>query len=235
MRSQNDLSASAVVTAGGTGVRMGLEQPKQFVEILGKPLMIHTLLAFEQCDKIDHIILTLPSQYLCDWPIEKFRAYGIEKLIGIVSGGQTRALSVLNGLEAFESKPDYVAIHDAARCLVLPSMIEQTLLAAQKGSGAIAASKVTDTLKRVLESGLIEQTIDRKNIWAMQTPQIFKYENILKAYRHAKEKGIDVSDDAAALECLGFETHICEIKEPNFKVTTQEDLHLAQFLLSRRT
>lgn len=219
---------SAIIVAGGRGSRFNSEIPKQFVEILGKPLLLHTLERFELCADVAEIVLALPAEY-----IEKFRslssAFAIAKLGKIVPGGATRSESVSSGLAAVDPRTEIVAIHDGARPLVSEDEITRTLEAARVTGAACLVSAVTDTVKEVCD-GVIVRTHDRTRLRRALTPQAFRIELIREALERS---GLDetITDDSMAVEMLGYKVAAVEGNARNIKVTHREDLAIAEMYL----
>ena len=162
--------------------------------LCGIPVIVRTLLAFESCPLIDEIIVAARPDEI---PIyEKFREeYPLKKLAAVVEGGETRQESVLRGFESISDRSEFVAIHDGARCLVTPDMIERVLRAAYSHGAATAACHVSDTVKRADSKGFAEETIDRSTLWLAQTPQVFKTELYRAAAYVAKDEGFSATDD----------------------------------------
>jgi 2-C-methyl-D-erythritol 4-phosphate cytidylyltransferase len=224
------MTATAVIAAGGSGKRFGLKTPKQFLPIHGIPMIFHTLRAFERASSIDRIIAVLPEEDLARLNEKELRKYGITKIVCAVKGGDTRQASVGNGLEAVEGNPDFVAIHDAARCLVTPELIDRTVAACEAWDGAIASLPVRDTLKLV-DGEHILRTEPREQLWGMQTPQVFRYTFIRDAYRKAATEGFAATDDAAVAEHAGGRVRVVKGATQNLKITYPEDLRIAERIL----
>ncbi|MFH1263521.1 MAG: 2-C-methyl-D-erythritol 4-phosphate cytidylyltransferase [Pseudomonadota bacterium] len=224
------MKATAIITAGGIGTRILSPVPKQFIPIAGLPLIIHTLRAFDQAQTIDHVIVVLPETESDRLNQHELKRYEIQKVTAVVFGGETRQVSVGNGLEAIRWGAKYVAIHDAARCLVTPELVDRTVAACNGWDGAIAALPVRDTIKLV-EGETILKTEPREKLWAMQTPQVFRFPFILDAYRNAKATGLVATDDAAVAEKAGGKIRVIEGSSRNLKITFEEDLRLAETIL----
>ncbi len=222
--------ATAVIAAGGAGKRFGQSTPKQFLSIRGTPLIIHTLRAFERAETIDRIVLVVPEGALSQWNTLDLKKRGVSKIGAVVAGGASRQASVKNGLEAVEDGASFAAIHDAARCLVTPDLIDRTVKACKGWDGAIAALPVRDTLKRV-EGEKILGTESREGLWGMQTPQVFRFPFIRDAYRKAETDGLKATDDAAVAEHFGGRVRVVEGSAQNFKVTYEDDLKIAEKIL----
>jgi 2-C-methyl-D-erythritol 4-phosphate cytidylyltransferase len=220
---------TAIIVAAGSGTRFGSKTPKQFLEILGKPLIIHTLFAFENCPQVDAIVLVLSSDETANF-LKIVGKYNIKKLVKIVSGGTSRAESVLRGFNAIrQTNAEIVAVHDGARPCVTSLEISQTLEKAKVTGAACLVANVTDTIKEVAD-GKIITTIDRTKLRRALTPQAFRYD-ILKRALFENEIGEIATDECYLVEKLGVEVSIVEGKSTNIKVTTQEDLAIAEQIL----
>ncbi len=220
----------AIIVAAGSGTRFGSDVPKQFHEILGKPLLIHTLERFEFCPAVDRIVLVLSAQEIGNFRNihEKFN---LKKLSAIVSGGETRAASVLNGLNSIASESaEIVAVHDGARPLVTAREITETIEKARETGAACLVATVTDTIKEVAD-GKIVGTIDRTKLRRALTPQCFRYEILKRAFAAENDVGETVTDECLLVEKLGYEISAIEGSAKNVKVTTPEDFILAESLL----
>ena len=219
---------SAIIAAAGSGTRLQAEKPKQFLEIAGKPLIFHTLDRFENCPSIDEIILVLSSD-----EIENFQKlvanYNLKKLKKTVAGGETRAESVYNGLQAVDEKCETVAVHDGARPLVSSEEISRTIKKAKETGAACLTAKVTDTIKEIA-GGKIVGTIDRENLRRALTPQCFKIEILREAFANA-DLSEAVTDECFLVEKLGCEIAFVDGNTGNIKITTREDFILAESLL----
>ena len=220
----------AIIVAAGESRRMsGVD--KIFSPILGLPLIFHTVEAFEACALVGGLVLVLPPG-----KVEQGRALvkerGWRKLTdkGVCQGGLRRQDSVRLGLECLPEFP-WVAVHDGARPCVLPELVERGFEAAQETGAAVAAVPARDTVKRVSSAGLVEDTLSRDSLWMVQTPQVFKYELLLQAHRSCTET---VTDDAAMVETLGHRVKVFMGSYSNLKVTSQEDLAVAELLLMKR-
>ncbi len=226
------MSAVAIIAAGGSGRRFGGSTPKQFLPLLEKPLIQHTLEAFERAGSIYEIIVVLPREELDRFSSYEKKKMGLRKLRSVVAGGDTRQESVFCGLEAVAPKTTQVAIHDAARCLITPELIDRTVGASvSPWDGAIMALPIPDTVKRV-DGEQILDTISRDSLWGMQTPQVFTFPFIRNAYQKAKTERFTATDDAAVAERAGGKIRVVEGSLRNFKVTRPEDFDLAEKFLS---
>ena len=223
---------TAIIVAAGQGKRFGSKKPKQFLEIHGKPLIIHTLQKFDDCPAIDEIILVLSFD-----KIETFNQtiakFNIKKLTKIVAGGKSRAESVLNGLKSIDNQVEIVAVHDGARPLVSVEEISQTVKRAKETGAACLVARVTDTIKEVKDEKIVK-TIDRSKLRRALTPQCFRYE-ILKRVFAENVINETITDECSLAEKLGIEISIVEGSTQNIKITTPEDLIFARDLLKEQT
>jgi len=220
---------SAIIVAAGSGARFGAAQSKQFLEILGKPLLIHTLERFESCPTVDEIILVLPAAEIENFQntIEK---YNLKKIVKTIAGGKTRAESVLNGFNSVESEAtEIVAVHDGARPLVSPEEITKTIETARQTGAACLVAVVTDTIKEVI-GGKIIATIDRAKLRRALTPQAFRYEILKLAFENA-DTSEAATDECFLVEKIGYEISAVEGSAKNIKVTNREDIAIVESFL----
>lgn len=218
---------SAVVVAAGRSTRFG--QNKLFLPLAGTPVLAWTLRAFEECPAVCTIALVLNAANL-EAGRQLIAEYGLTKVRHLCLGGARRQDSVLAGLEALGGC-EWVAIHDGARPLVTPDLVSRGLAAARATGAAIPGVPLKDTLKVVGPDDLVAATPERARLRAIQTPQVFGYRLILDAYRQARD---EVTDDAALLEALGHPVRVYPGSYDNLKITTAEDLGVAEALLRRR-
>lgn len=224
---------AAVIVAGGSGNRMKSNTTKQMMHLCGKPVIVHTLEAFEASDYIDEIVLVAKADELDSYPA-LFEKYSITKVHSIVAGGETRQASVMAGFEAISDKADFVAIHDGARPLITPEQIKQVVLSAFEYRAATAATPATDSAKEANISAMIDRTVDRKSLWMVQTPQVF-YANLYRAAAYtAKKDNFIATDDTEIAEHAGFSSKLVNIGYENLKITTPVDLIIAEAILAYR-
>jgi len=228
----------AIVPAAGSGIRMGGDRPKQFLELDGSPILAYTLSALSRACFISDIFLIVPRRFIgaAQEIVSEWRA-GLGSLseyplISIFPGGTERQDSVFNGLAQLPPECEWVVIHDGVR----PFASNELLLAAWEGAQAtgacIAALPATDTVKRGRDRQVLE-TLSRNEIWLVQTPQVFRKDIILDAYARASEAGWIGTDDASFVERMGVPVVIVQGERSNIKVTTPEDLDWAQWFISK--
>ena len=220
-------TASALIPAAGSGERLGRGANKVFCEVAGRPILAHTLAVFESCGAIEETIL-VTRQSDIEASRELSGRFGFAKVRAIVAGGEHRQDSVANGLEKVTC--DICAIHDAARPLVTREIIERSIEEAARSGACIAAVPVIDTIKSVVD-GDVTGTVDRSNLYAVQTPQTFRTELIREAYRRAYEDSVYATDDAALVERLGKSVTVVPGSYDNIKITTPADLGVASVKL----
>lgn len=215
----------AIIVAAGSGSRLNSAKPKQFLDLLGKPLILHTLERFDSCPAIDEIILVVPAAEL-----ENCIKYPVGKLRKVIAGGGTRAESVRNGLDVTTAGPaDIVAVHDGARPFVSAGEIAQTIEKARAIGAACLVGPVTDTIKEI-DVDRIVGTINRQKLRRALTPQAFRYEILEKAFAHG-DTGEHVTDECYLVEKLGYEIAFVEGSARNIKITHPEDVALAEMFL----
>ena len=220
-----------VIVAAGSSTRALGEsggELKQLRWVAGKPMLLHSLQTFQARPDVAMVVCVVPQRYAGDPPPWLFQC-DIERML-ISVGGKTRGESVVNGLEDLTAACQIVLVHDAARPLVTPQMIDRVVAEARKGHGAIAALPVTDTLKEVDADGRIVRTIERSNLWRAQTPQGFPRELIVRAHADAKAAQVTATDDAALLERLGLPVVVVRGSERAMKVTEEGDFARAEAL-----
>jgi 2-C-methyl-D-erythritol 4-phosphate cytidylyltransferase len=219
---------TAIIVAAGAGSRIGSHKPKQFLEIHGKPIIIHTLERFEACPVIDEILLVLPESEL-DTFRQVLEKFSIKKIAKIVAGGVTRAESVSNGLKAAGEQTKIVAVHDGARPLVTVDEISRTIASAVKSGAACPVAPITDTIKEVSDEK-ITRTVDRSHLRRALTPQAFRVDILKKAFENA-DLSESITDECYLVEKLGVEIATVEGSPRNIKITHPEDLMLAELFL----
>lgn len=227
----------AIIAAGGQGKRIESRLwrdegkiPKQFLMLKDKPILAHTIDKFERCELIDEIILVVPedySNYCSQTIVDK---YGFNKVRKVIPGGKERQDSVWSGLKACPNNTSIVVIHDGVRPLIPIDKISESIKICQEKNAVVLAVPVKETVKRVEHDSIIT-TLDRSKLWLTQTPQTFEFKLILDAYEKAKENSFTGTDDSVLVERLGYEVTILEGSYKNIKITTAEDLTIAEKFL----
>jgi 2-C-methyl-D-erythritol 4-phosphate cytidylyltransferase len=225
---------SALIVAAGKGTRMGPGVDKLFLELNGCPLVAHTWRRFDHAPCIDHIVMVVRDGMQSAFA-ELAKEHRFTKPFRLVAGGKERQNSVWNGLEALPHDADIVAIQDAARPCTSPELIAATVEAARQFGAAVAAQPVTDAIKESHDGQLIERTLDRSRLWAVQTPQTFRVELIRRALAEARQRHIFLTDDTAACALIGQPVKLVVGHLPNPKVTRPEDLPYVELLLRQKS
>ena len=227
-----NFKTAAIILAGGSGSRMMSDKTKQFMQIQGKTVLERTLLAFGDSALTDEIIVVVKEDET-DAVNTLLSSVNIGKSIRTVIGGACRAESAKNGFEAISDDVEYVAVHDAARCLITAQMIDKVIAKAHKTEAATAVCSVTDTVKKVDSNGKIVATIPRQVVYRAQTPQVFS----VALYSMALDgctNFADITDDNMMVERLGADIYAVDLGPTNIKITTKEDLTLAKNILTER-
>ena len=222
---------SAIIVAAGDSRRMGFD--KLFAAIAGKPVIAHTIRAFERAISVDGIIV-VAREDRHDEIKTIVRDENFKKVKSIIPGGKRRQDSVRAGLDHLESVMRYVAVHDAARPLVTPQQIDRVFEQCRIHGAAALAEPINDTLKRADADLLVTDSVDRQELYAMQTPQIFERQLIAEAYRAVYTKNVSVTDEVSAVERLGRKVALVLNDDFNFKITYPRHLPLAEFVLTQR-
>ena len=217
------------IPAAGSGSRMQMDEPKQYLPLLDIPILIHSVRAFHRLDTCDRVIVATDDAARMQSLLQK---YSLEKKIEIVEGGTTRAESVWNCLQRVDDEA-LVLIHDAARPCVTREEIESVVHAVAQYGAAVLAFPARDTIKRA-EGNFVKETVDRSTIFLAQTPQGATATLFKKAFQFVREHALAITDDVQALEAIGVSVRIVEGKTTNIKVTTQDDLWIAGEILKRR-
>ena len=224
---------AAVIVAGGSGTRMGTALTKQMLDLCGKPVVVHTLLAYQNTPCIKEIVVAAREDEMDIYQGFK-QKYGITKLTAVVPGGVTRQASALAGVEAVSDKVRYVAIADAARCLTTPEEISEVCRVAYKTDAASAGIPATDTVKVVDKASYIAETPERALCWQAQTPQVFRHALYLAASYAAIEHKFTATDDNSLIEFVKHPVKMVKCSKQNIKITEPDDLAYAQMILKQR-
>ncbi|MCU1268484.1 MAG: 2-C-methyl-D-erythritol 4-phosphate cytidylyltransferase [Acidobacteria bacterium] len=220
----------AIIVAAGQGTRMGGERAKQFLELAGIPIIIHTLRAFERCAIIQEIIVVLAAAEAAGF-LSLAGQYSLQKLTKVVPGGATRSESVLHGLKAVRAATaEVIAVHDGVRPFVTADEIARTVAAAAMHEAAVLVAPVTDTVKEVVDDRIV-RTPDRRSLRRALTPQCFSYALLRRAYEEADVLDPELTDDSALVERLGHSVAIVEGNSRNIKITTPQDIVIAEAMI----
>lgn len=222
-----------LIPAAGMGRRMGSDRNKLLLKLLGKPLLAWTLQAAQTAKNLSWIGIIGQRSDFPEFQ-EILAELSLSKSVELIVGGKTRQESVYNGLQALPTGAPRVLIHDGARCLATPQLLERCALALHDCPGLIAAVPVKDTIKIVDGTGLIQNTPERSQLWAAQTPQGFDVGLLKECHQQGRDCGWEVTDDAALFERCQLPVQIVEGEETNLKVTTPVDLAIAQYILHQR-
>jgi 2-C-methyl-D-erythritol 4-phosphate cytidylyltransferase len=222
-----------LIPAAGSGKRMGSSRNKLLLNLLGQSILSWTISSATFSNSISWIgIISQPEDRV--YFEEILAQLKLNKPVQLINGGSTRQESVYNGLGALPATAEQVLIHDGARCLATPSLFDSCAETLGSTDGLIAAVPVKDTIKVVNENNIIQSTPDRRQLWAAQTPQGFNVKLLKQCHLQARSKGWEVTDDAALFEKCGLEVLIVQGEETNLKITTPQDLAIAEFILKSR-
>ncbi len=230
-RTERKKGVWAVIVAGGASRRMGFN--KLTADLDGRPVLAWSVGAFSQCKAIDAIVLVCSSSARAELE-EIARAAAPEKLQAVVEGGAHRHLSVAEGLQAVPDNASMIAVHDAARPLVTCGLIERCLDVARNSGAASCARQISDTLKRINDEGFIIDSVDRTNLWALETPQIFRADLLRHAYQQVIESAAYVTDETSAVQAAGAPVALVDSSVWNGKITYPADLETARLILRGR-
>ncbi|MDY0187621.1 MAG: 2-C-methyl-D-erythritol 4-phosphate cytidylyltransferase [Syntrophus sp. (in: bacteria)] len=223
----------AIIPAGGSGRRMQSRNPKQYLLLDGKPVVVHTLLRLQQHALINEILLVVPEQDR-SFVVEHIeKPYRLTKIREVIAGGKERQDSVRNGLARVGDDCDIIVVHDGVRPFVAEETLSQVICAALRFGAAIAGVPVTDTVKQSDGAGNISRTLNREALWLAQTPQAFQRRILQEAYLKAAEEGFHGTDDASLVEHLGIPVKLIPGSYRNIKITTPDDLVLAGAFLTQ--
>jgi 2-C-methyl-D-erythritol 4-phosphate cytidylyltransferase len=217
---------AVIIPAGGRGARVGGRLPKQFLRINGEAVLVATVRRFADHPRVDHVVVAAPAAHLA-MARRLLRPLGRPGSVSVVEGGAERQDSVWRALQAIPETADIVLVHDAVRPFVTRALIDDVLRAAAEAGAALCARPIAETVKRVSE-GLVTETLDRRGLWAVQTPQGFRAALLREAHDKARREGIAGTDDAALVERLGQPVRVVPGLAANIKITTPEDLRHAR-------
>jgi 2-C-methyl-D-erythritol 4-phosphate cytidylyltransferase len=226
------MKAIALIPAAGMGKRMGAGMNKQYLLLDGRPILAHTLAVFEQAPFVDEVHLVIPEAEISFCREQVVEKYRFTKIRSTIAGGSERQYSVLNGIRALGdcAEDDVIIIHDGVRPFIPLHVVKTSIEAACRHDGALVAVPAKDTVKSV-EAGVVTGTPPRENIWLAQTPQSFRYGIISAAHEIAAAEGFLGTDDASLVERMGRQVHVVTGDYRNIKITTPEDMLLAESFL----
>ena len=221
---------TAIIAAAGRGNRMASDRLKQFLLLAGTPIVVHTLKRFEECESIQEIIVVLPAEESAGF-LSMVGKFGLRKLVKVVPGGSTRADSVKRGLMSIRAATaDIVAVHDGVRPFVAVEEIERTVAAARETGAAILVGPVVDTIKEINGDSVV-RTLNRKQLRRALTPQCFRYDLLKRAFENIDVNDPSITDESFLVEKLGERVAIVEGSPANIKITTKQDLLIAEAYL----
>jgi len=225
---------TALIPAAGMGRRMGKAVAKQFLPLGDRPMLAHTLLAFQRAAEVDEIIPILSEEDMENCLRDVIESFHITKVKTLVCGGKERQDSVYNGIEKLEKDAEVVIVHDGVRPFVTQEMIREVVEAAKKGESVVVGVPLKDTVKEVDAKGMVRQTLERSRLWAIQTPQAFPMKVLRRSYEEAYKHKTYGTDDAMLVERAGIKVRVIMGSYENIKITTPEDLIFAEEILKRR-
>jgi 2-C-methyl-D-erythritol 4-phosphate cytidylyltransferase len=229
------MRVAAVIPAAGLGRRMQQDTPKTYLHLAGKPILIHTLEVFERVPEVHEVLVVVHPEDLEFCQEEVIDAYPLKKVLRLVPGGKERQDSVYHALKVLWKQAkelDIILVHDGVRPLVDPVQVGKVVAAARRYGGAILGIPCQDTLKRVNPKGEVLGTVDRRELWQIQTPQAFRAALLWRAYQQAMERGFYATDEAALVEALGESVVVVPGSPLNLKITTPDDLKIAEAILA---
>ena len=228
------MKVTAIIPSAGRGRRMGHSIPKHYICLEGRPILAYTLEVFEKCTDVNYVLVVVKSgeeEYCLNEVVEK---YMFKKVLRIVIGGERRQDSVYHGIKELDQDTDIVVVHDGVRPFVPVGLISESIKMAMHSDGVVAALPVKDTLKEVTGDRIIKSTPHRESMWYAQTPQTFKKRVIDDAFVRAYSDNFHGTDESSLVERIGGKVRIIEGSPDNIKITTKEDLLLAEFILRSR-
>ena len=224
------MKTTAIIPSGGVGSRFLSSIPKQYVQVLGKELIVYTLEVFQKCKLVDEIIIAAQPEYF-DFLNNLKQKFNILKISKIIEGGKERQNSVNNAINSAKlNENDLVIVHDAARPLLPQILLEKAIQSAKKYDSVVVAIKAKDTLLKG-NNGKVENYIDRNNIYYVQTPQIFRYSILKKAFEYANKTNFLATDESMLVKNIGVDVNILEGDASNFKITTKSDIELFEKII----
>jgi 2-C-methyl-D-erythritol 4-phosphate cytidylyltransferase len=231
------MKVSAIIAAAGQGVRMQQDRPKTYLDLGKKPILFHTLKVFEATPEVKEVTVVVHPDDLEYCQEEVIDPFGFKKILRLVPGGKERQDSVYNALKVLKNEEDnleVIVVHDGVRPFVVTEQVRQVITAARRHGGAILGIPCQDTLKQVNARGEVVATIERRELWQIQTPQAFQAALLWRAFREAMSSGFYATDEAALVEALGHPVVVVPGSPLNLKITTPDDLKLAEAILALR-
>lgn len=229
------MKVAAIIAAAGLGRRMQQDIPKTYLPLAGKPILIHTLEVFEKVPEVHEVLVVVHPEDLEFCQEEILTPHPLKKVLRLVPGGKERQDSVYNALKILKKEAEdleVILVHDGVRPLVSPALVGQVVAAARRYGAAILAVPCQDTLKRVNSRREVVDTVDRHELWQVQTPQAFRADILWRAYQEAMSQGFYATDEAALVEALGKPVVVVPSSPLNLKITTQDDLKMAEAFLT---
>jgi len=227
----------AVIAAAGLGQRMQQDLPKTYLRLAGKPILVHTLEVFETVPEVHEVMAVVHPDDLEFCKEEVVAPFRFKKLLRLVPGGKERQDSVYNALKVLhheEGELEIILVHDGVRPFVTPEQVAQVIAAARRHGGAILGVPCQDTLKQVNAKGEVMATVERRDLWQIQTPQAFQAPLLCRAFREAMSLGFYATDEAGLVEALGHPVMVVPGSPLNLKITTPDDLQLAEAVVASR-
>jgi 2-C-methyl-D-erythritol 4-phosphate cytidylyltransferase len=231
------MRVAAVIPAAGVGRRMQQDIPKTYLSLAGKPILIHTLEVFEKVPEVHEVLVVVHPEDLEFCQENILAPHPLKKVLRLVPGGKERQDSVYNALKVLKKEAEeleVILIHDGVRPLVAPALVGQVVAAARRHGAAILGIPCQDTLKRVSSRKEVLDTVDRRELWQVQTPQAFRAALLWQAYQEAMSRRFYATDEAALVEALGKPVVVVQGSPLNLKITTQDDLKIAEAFLACR-
>lgn len=229
------MSCTVIIPAGGSGKRFGSSIPKQFVELNGIPIIVHTINLFKEIEEIDSVVVAVHAEWYT-YTKEMSEKFKVEKLSEIIIGGRTRQDSVANALHSQSvQNAEIVLVHDAVRPFASANLIKKVIDTTDEFGAVIPATPPRETIKERSGNGIVVKTIERSKLCSVQTPQGFWLDIIQTAYTKANAAGFVGTDDASLVEFLGYKVKVIDGEDNNFKITTPLDLRIAELLLNDKS
>ncbi|MBI4378364.1 MAG: 2-C-methyl-D-erythritol 4-phosphate cytidylyltransferase [Nitrospinae bacterium] len=223
---------TAIIPAAGTGNRMGGKIQKQFLNLYNKPIIAHTLLKFQMCEIVNNVYLIVPPDKIEHCKNDIVLRYKLTKVVDVLEGGKERQDSVYNGFKKVDPNTDIIVIHDGVRPFVTEEIIRESIHAVKEYGVVVAAVPEKDTIKEVSEDFKVGKTLNRRLLWRIQTPQVFKREILERAFKRAIEDGYYGTDEASLAERAGYPVRVVWGSDFNIKITTPEELIIGTAILN---